>query len=214
MQQQIDPDIVNTFLAALRAGDETQARRIVQSVQWAGVDAGEIYLQIFTPSLMQIGELWARNKLSIAEEHIATGITERLIGELSPLFRSSAESERRIVLGCIQGENHALGIRMLADLFERAGWRVLYLGANVPTEEWPHIIARTNAQAVGMSVNNERLLAEARRAIAMIRTHLPTIHILVGGAAVIREPDLAELLRADVIALEPMAAIAALNDLM
>lgn len=214
MQQQLDIDAVNAFCAALRAGDETQARRVVQSLQQAGVDAGEIYLRIFAPSMVQIGELWAHNRLSVAEEHLATAITERLIGELSPLFRSGAESDRRIVLGCIQGENHTLGIRMLADLLERAGWHVLLLGANVPTEEWPHIITRTNAQAVGISVQAERLLPEVRRAIAMIRMHLSAIHILIGGAAVTREPDMAELLHADVIALEPMAAIAALNDLM
>lgn len=206
--------VVDSFVAALREGDEAKARAIVQHTQASGVDAGEIYLHLFAPSMVQIGALWEHNQLTVAEEHLATAVTERLIGELSPLFRTTPNNDHRIVLGCVQGENHTLGIRMLSDLLTKAGWRVLYLGANVPTEEWPQIVARTNANAVGISVNSNRLLPEVRRAAMLIRSRLPGICVLVGGAAIVNEPDLAELVRADVVALEPLAAIDALNALV
>ena len=44
-----------------------------------------------------------------------------------------APIDRRVLLACVAGNHHAVGLRMVADAFQLAGWDVQYLGANVPT---------------------------------------------------------------------------------
>jgi methanogenic corrinoid protein MtbC1 len=58
----------NRFTDALRNGDETAAQGVVTEAQAAGVEPAEIYLQIFAPGMITIGELWEQNEISVAEE--------------------------------------------------------------------------------------------------------------------------------------------------
>jgi methanogenic corrinoid protein MtbC1 len=197
------------FTAALRRGDEPAARAVADRARVEGVEPGEIYLQIFAPGMVAIGDLWERNELSVAEEHMATAITERLVGELSPTFSRAAQDARAtVLLGCVQGERHALGARMLADLFRRQGWRVLYLGADVPTADWVGLAARYHPHAVAISAGMASHLAEVRSLVAALRAELPAAFVLVGGAAFASRPDAWSDLGADLYHPDPSAAVA------
>jgi MerR family transcriptional regulator, light-induced transcriptional regulator len=180
------------FTAALRSGDEDAAQQVVAAAQAAGTDATSIYLQIFAPSMMTIGELWEKNELSVAEEHLATEITERLIGQLSPSFnpQHAAEERGRVVMGCVAGERHVLGLRMLADLFRQQGWRVLYLGADVPSQDWVRLVTRFNADLVAISAGAERHETQLRELIGALRRARPELEVLIGGSCFDRDPEL------------------------
>lgn len=178
------------FTAALRAGDETAAAAVVERARAAGVAARTIYLDIFAPAMVSIGTLWEHNELSVAEEHLATAITERLIGQLSPTFElEDGATGGTVVLGCIKGERHALGLRMLADLFRQRGWRVLFLGADVPTSDWVQLAVRSSADAVAISARDERHLPQVSSLIADLRVASPELLVIVGGAAFNNDPD-------------------------
>src|ERR1051325_8843001 len=94
------------FTDALRAGDDRAAEAVVGQAQAAGWMADKIYFDIFAPSMVTIGLLWEQNDLTVAEEHLATAITERLIGQLSPAFVVPTQPLGTIVLGCVAGEQH------------------------------------------------------------------------------------------------------------
>ena len=196
------------FVAALRAGDESAARTIVEQVSAAGVAPAEIYFQIFAPSMVAIGELWERNELNVAEEHLATAITERLIGTLSPRFSDPpSRSPGAVVLGCVAGERHTLGLRMLADLFRLQGWRVLYLGADVPTHDWLAIAKRYQADAIAISVNMSQHLVSTRVLIAELRAAQPNLIVLVGGAAFALSDELWRQVGATLYHSDPFSAV-------
>lgn len=180
------------FTAALRRGDEAAARSVVEQLRAQGVAPHTIYYELFAPSMVAIGDLWEQNQLSVAEEHLATSITEGLIGQLSLSFNQPAAPVQRgsVLLGCIAGERHVLGLRMLADLFREQGWCVLYLGGDVPNGDWVRLAARVNADLVAISASSERLVPHVQALIAELRSALPKVAILVGGAVFARHPDL------------------------
>jgi len=197
------------FTAALRAGDELAARSVVDQARDVGADLAAIYLQIFAPSMVTIGELWERNELNVAEEHLATAITERLVGMLSPDFAEAApRSPGTVVLGCVEGERHALGLRMLADLFRRQGWQVLYLGADVPTRDWVGLAVRYRATAAAISVAMTQNLVAVRALVAELRATLPGLIILVGGTAFAFDPQLWQKVGATLYRDDPVDAVA------
>lgn len=180
------------FISAIRSGDEPGARSVVEQLRRANVSPSIIYYDVFAPSMVTIGDLWERNELSVADEHLATAITERLIGQLSPAFNQPASQPERgnVVLGCVAEERHVLGLRMLADLFRQQGWRVLYLGADVPNADFVRLAVRVTADVVAISAGAQRHVPAVRELISELRTALPEVGILVGGAVFSNDPDL------------------------
>lgn len=197
------------FFSALRASDEQAAHRIITQATAAGMDPATIYLQIFTPSMIAIGELWERNELNIVDEHLATAITERLIGMLSPQFSAASAGQVPgiVVLGCTEGERHVLGPRMLADLFRRRGWMVLYLGADVPAREWVALVQRYQAHVAAISLAMRQHVPQARQLIEQLRAARPSIQIMVGGQVFMHDPSLGAQIGADICNADPIAAI-------
>jgi methanogenic corrinoid protein MtbC1 len=196
------------YFAALCNGDEAAARAVVDNLRAIGVNTTTIYFDVFAPSMQQIGELWERNQITVAEEHLATAITERMIGQLSLGARLLAQHEQGVVLvGCVAGERHELGLRMLADLLRQAGWRVLYLGGDVPTADWVQLAVRTNADAVAISAGAQRFLPALRSLVSQLRAALPNTLVLVGGAMFVREPELWQAVGATLYDVDPVAAV-------
>ncbi len=202
------------FTAALRTGDETQARALVERMRAGGLRPDTIYFSVFAPSMVAIGELWEQNELNVAEEHLATAITERLISELSPWFSRPQQQHEQgsVILGCVEGERHVLGLRMLADMFRRHGWRVLYLGADVPTADWVGLATRYRADAVAISAGAQRYIPAIQALVAALRVALPAVEVLVGGAAFDRAPDLWRSVGATLYHPDPAAAVAAMTE--
>ncbi|WP_025719581.1 cobalamin B12-binding domain-containing protein [Paenibacillus sp. 1-18] len=52
---------------------------------------------------------------------------------------------------CVGSEQHEIGLRMLADLFEMDGWDTYYLGANVPDWSLVQAIVSYKADVVAIS---------------------------------------------------------------
>ena len=158
--------------------------------------------------MVTLGRLWERNELTIAEEHLATAITEGLIGELSPSFAQAPAGGGTALIGCVEGARHVLGARMLADLFRDQGWRVLYLGADVPTADWVKLAVRYPADLAAISAGMRLHLPAARALVAQLRASLPGLAILVGGGAFDGSPGLWRDLGADLYHADPGAAVA------
>ena len=199
----------SALLDALRAGNGFAARVVVGQMRAAEITPTDIYLNVLTPCMITIGELWERNQLTVAEEHLATAITDRLISELSPSFEDSAAntSVGTALIGSVEGERHILGARMLADLMRRQGWRVLELGADVPGHDWVKLAIRFHADLVAISVNMLENLPSARMLIGELRAADANVFVLVGGAAFDLSPDLWRDIGASDYDQDPLAAV-------
>ncbi|MEU3062662.1 cobalamin-dependent protein [Streptomyces subrutilus] len=176
--------------------DEPGAMAVVRRALDAGLDAESVLLDVIAPVQGQVGEEWAANRITVAQEHAATAINDRAVAALArhPSVRTTP-TRGRITVACVDGEWHALPARLLAEVLRLRGWHVDYLGAQVPA---PHLIAhlhRTGPDAVALS--------------SSIATRLPTAHatitacqaagtpVLVGGAAFGPDGRYARLLGAD-----------------
>jgi MerR family transcriptional regulator, light-induced transcriptional regulator len=197
------------YLAALQHGDEAAARGVIADAQARGLSPTHIYYDIFAPSMIAIGELWERNEITVAEEHLATAVTERLIAQLSPLFERPADQgdPGTVLIGCVAGEQHALGAQMLADLCRAQGWRVLFLCADVPTGDWVRLAVRFNVELVAISAGMDRHLPTVAEVIRELRGAQPRISVLVGGAAFLRDHDRWREVGADVFHPDPQSAV-------
>jgi methanogenic corrinoid protein MtbC1 len=84
--------------------------------------------------MYQVGELWQRNKITVAQEHYCTAATQMIMAQLYPVLFDRPQNGKRVVVSCVGNELHEMGARMLSDLFTYEGWDSIFLGAAVPKE--------------------------------------------------------------------------------
>jgi len=171
------------YLAALLAGERERCSDVVGELTAAQLPLRSLYADLFQRSLYRVGELWEHNRISVATEHLATAITERLVAQVQPRVFSSPKGARSIVVACVADEFHQLGGRMAADLFELHGWRGYFLGANTPHESLLKMIEQRRPALVGLSLSISFNLPSLLAAIDAVRGSWPKLPLIVGGQA-------------------------------
>ena len=180
----IDENAYQSYLAALLKGDRAECARIVQGLASSGADLKSLYLRLFQRALYAVGELWERQQISVAVEHLATAITERMLTLVQPLvFSGGGPKSRSIVVVCTAGEFHQIGGRMIADLCELSGWRGYFLGADTSLDEILRTIALRRPSMLGLSLALLTNLPSLLKAIDVVRADHPRLPIVVGGQA-------------------------------
>ena len=137
--------------------------------------------QLAAPLLRRVGDEWHAGRLSIAQEHHATSLVRGvLIGALQA--GNPPSDAPAVVVATTAGERHEVGALFVAALALAQGWRVTYLGADLPADDIVHAATSTNARAVAISV----VAADAMRVVSelgVIRRALPPdVALIVGGS--------------------------------
>jgi MerR family transcriptional regulator, light-induced transcriptional regulator len=179
------------YLDAVRAADPAGAYRLASGALAEGMSVPELYQRVIAPAMHEIGELWAKGALTVADEHLATSLTHRVLAALRPPIRLKADATEagagpvrgRVVLAAVEGEQHALGLRMAADVLEEVGYEVIYLGADVPTDALLQAIASFSPDRLALSATMPELAPRLEEVAATVRGAHPELEVLVGGQA-------------------------------
>ena len=176
----------------------------------AGLPVSEVYLDVFQPALREVGRLWQTNRITVAQEHFITAATQTVMAQLSPFIFTGEKRGRTMVAASVGGDLHEVGLRMVADFFEMAGWDSHYLGANVPSRDLVTSLGARQASVLGVSVTIAAHLETAAELIAMARAGCGTgLIILVGGYPFNIDPNLWRRIGADGMAESAAGAVAA-----
>ena len=73
-------------------------------------------------------------EISVAEEHLATEISLRVLALQREARASRAPAATPVMLAAPAGEQHVVALRMIANLLRDAGYDVVMLGADVPPD--------------------------------------------------------------------------------
>jgi DNA-binding transcriptional MerR regulator len=153
-----------------------------------------IVKNIVSPILREIGDRWAHREFGIAQEHIATHLLRNLLSSLFRLYPPD-EAAETIVLATTAGERHEFGILTCALLAATRGWRVVYLGTDLPATEIARTVRSVRARVLAMSVVNPQNNQTAEE-LGLLAASLPSsTRVWIGGAECHRHRQLIE--RAD-----------------
>ncbi|MEU6404887.1 cobalamin-dependent protein [Streptomyces sp. NPDC046985] len=192
-------------------GDEYTALDVVHAGLADGLDRETLLLDVIAGVQARVGGAWAADQITVAQEHAATAVNERVVAALARRSRPSGAGERgRVTVGCVDGEWHAMPARLVAEVLRLRGWRVDYLGAQTPT---PHLIAhlhQTGPDAVLLSGSLPTHLPAAHAAITACQAI--GVPVMAGGRAFGPDGRYARALGADRWAPDARAAAAVLEE--
>lgn len=183
-------NIRKSYLNALLTGQTANAREIIDDARNQGVTLIEIFEDVLTKAMYEIGELWHRNIITIDKEHYATSVTQTIMSSFYDEIFNSSRKNKTLVSCAIGSELHEIGIRMLSDLFEYHGWDTYYLGAALPETSVLQAITEHKPDLVALSVTMPPYLAECEKIVVSIRDKFPEVKIAVGGQAFRNTDDL------------------------
>jgi signal transduction histidine kinase len=193
------------FLRLLLSGDRREAERHASQL-FEDRGPGYLYERVIQPALYEVGNLWETKRINVADEHLATEIAASSIASLYSRFPWPTGGPR-VVLGCVEGERHELGARMVGDLLALNGWDERFLGSDVPIEHFVSKVADVAPSLVAISVTLDRHLSTARALVEAVRHVHPATKIIVGGLAT-QALDGPDVLGADAIAQSGSQAVA------
>jgi methanogenic corrinoid protein MtbC1/GAF domain-containing protein len=177
------------MMGALVAFDQRSAEH-VWSEACSVYPTEQICTELLMPVQIAVGEGWHRGEVSVAAEHFCSRFVE---GKLLNLLNAYVDnpSGPLAIIGCAQGEMHELGAIMLSLFMRWGGFRVIYLGQNVPNSTVEETVRQLRPQILGLSattVEAAHNLTETGQIITRIEPPRP--HFIFGGMAFYERPDL------------------------
>ncbi len=205
------------LLEALVSHDERAAGEVVCDCMGAHLPMERLYVEVIEPCLARIGQDFVDGTITIGDEHLATATVERLMARATHFYVARAPRACRLVIGCVEGNWHSIGPRMIADVLANYGWQCTYLGADVPADTFVEMARAKDPHAILLSCAVPQNLAKAEETVGRLRgaaSAASTMAIGLGGGCVNDDADAAARVGADFTARDACELVDVLERLL
>ncbi|WP_449244748.1 cobalamin B12-binding domain-containing protein [Desulfobacca acetoxidans] len=180
------------FLQALLNGESSICLEIGEKIAKTAKGLQTFYLEVVQPCMYEIGALWERGEISVAQEHLTSAIIARVMAVLYPRLELMPQPKGRAVVTSVPNEFHETGARCVADLLALDGWQIHYLGANTPQGELLRYLQQVKPGLLVLSVAMPFNLDVAHELVAAVKEQpdFAGLNIMIGGLAFAIIPEL------------------------
>jgi MerR family transcriptional regulator, light-induced transcriptional regulator len=176
------------WLKANLAFDSFQVDEILNQA-FAIYPVETVCTEILQQGVCDIGNYWYLDKASVQQEHFASALANR---RLETLIAATPRPTRHqtILIGCPPGERHTFSALLLNLFLCRRGWKVVYLGADVPFERLEETIAAIQADLIVLAA--QQLTTAATLQSTALTLQGQGIPLAYGGLVFNRVPGIRE----------------------
>lgn len=203
-----EPERIATLCDALLSDRHDAALDLVMAAQAEGMSADMLHLGYLAVAARELGLRWERDEIGFADVIIGAGRIYGILRHLREVFISARilrDDAKIAAFLSVPGENHTLGVTMAADYMRRRGWQI-DLKAGLGHDALVAELGSRRYPVIGISAGSSSMIFPLARLILALRVSNPEAWIMVSGAIVDQEPDLATLVDADAIATDAPSA--------
>lgn len=178
------------YTQAILAGERRAALTVTTEALRAGASVPDVYRLVLQPAQYELGRLWESGEITVAKEHMSTAITQYVVAQLYGHLEVPPPVRGNALITGVQGELHQIGANMVADVLEADGWRMRFLGTQMPHGGVLDAIEEHRPKLLGISATVlSSLPAVADLIDAARRGYGSGVAILVGGGAFRASPE-------------------------
>lgn len=198
-----------TYLLAVLEGDRARASRLILDAAEQPESVREIYLEVLMPAQMELGRMWQNGEINVAHEHFGSYTTKMVMTQLLSLAQFQPPNGKTVLTAAVAGNHVDIGLHVVADFFEMAGWQTIRLGADVPARDLAESVESFDVDLLALSASLSVHLDAVKSTIQAVRrgNRGDAVKILVGGRAFAGSSELAAQLGADGYAADPDGAV-------
>ena len=146
-----------------------------------------VTINLIRPLLKQMGDEWEERPTGIAEEHFFTAYLRNKIG--ARMHHAAGRNQgKRILIACLPGEFHELGILLFGLSAMTRGYRLLYLGADLPLQQVQRVAENSDIQGILLSGSGGEVAADTWDSLNSLATQ-SDVPVMLGGTASDRLTD-------------------------
>lgn len=180
----------NQLYQALIQHDEAEATNLLREAH-AIFDIPTIFMEIISPALVKIGDAWYRGDIRVTTEHFASAFVR---GKLMSLLHAypARRSTPAILVGCAPGEHHEIGSLMVSVLLRSHGYRVEYMGPDIPLKDLLDYADFEHPAMILLSAGSKETALQLKQFQSRLEQQRPAPQFGFGGRAFITSPELRE----------------------
>lgn len=213
-----DADDVAEFARLVINHDAAVGVAYVEAMLAQGVALETLYLDLMAPAARHLGALWEEDLCPFTDVTVGLSRLHQILHEVGPAWRNETEPvapAHRILLVPAPGEQHHFGIVMVEEFFRCAGWEV-WGGPPASVEELAERVRDEWFDVIGLSMSAEGRLDTLAASIRAVRraSRNRDLHVMVGGRAFERHPELVARVGADATANDGRQAVVKAQNLL
>lgn len=199
------------YLESLFRGDRKTCRAVIEEVLQTGTPATSVYVDVIWPIMVKIDELQRSDRISPAQEHLATRINRTIVDQLQNKLPRRPARNKKVVVCCAQAELQELGAQMIADMFESDGWDVKFLGGGLTNDDVLAFVNEYSPDILLIYGTTPKQTPGIRHFIDTIKgvNAWPNMRIMLSGGIFNRADGLWEEIGADLFAATALEAVQA-----
>ncbi|KFZ43888.1 MerR family transcriptional regulator [Anoxybacillus flavithermus] len=169
------------LLQALLSFEEWTAHELLNEA-FSLYTVEKVALDILSPLLVRIGDLWGNGKITSAHEHFASAFLRSRLGMAFSMIPVNRLLPKTISV-CGPNEWHELGLLIFTLYLRRRGYETIYLGASIQQQDLSIIIQEVKPSYVFLSCTLQQNVRATLQLIDELKQTYPHIRIGIGGRA-------------------------------
>jgi 5-methyltetrahydrofolate--homocysteine methyltransferase len=220
-QELIDKIKVNVIQGRVTAEDEgfdegfegqPGTVELVEQAIEEGVDIKKLIVEGLTGAMDEVGSKFEGGEYLIPDMLASAEAVGEAMDILSPhLEGAGMESKGKVVIATVKGDLHDIGKNIVSTMLKGAGFEIVDLGTDVPTEKIVESVKEQHPKFLGLSA----LLTTTMREMGGVINALEgasvrgDVKVMIGGAPT--SPEFAEKIGADVHCADAFQAVDYVN---
>jgi methanogenic corrinoid protein MtbC1 len=194
-------ELAETYVNVQLRGDRRAALHFVDRLVHEGHSVADIQQHVIAAAQRQIGRMWEESRIGVAQEHMATAISQLALAQLYRYAQPLPARGRKVVVACVEGELHEFPARLVADALDLAGYDTRFLGADVPTGSLLAVLEQESPNLLALSITMPFHGAALLRQVKSVRDHTGgLLPIAIGGLACTQLRDITAEIRPEILA--------------
>ena len=211
LESAVSPEAIERFAQLTISGGVDDLEDHIVSLTRQGIVIETVFLDLMAPAARKLGEYWEQDVCSFTDVTIGLGQLQTLLFRLSERHKRAADTDAVVPKGVFvtpPGSQHSFGIRMVEDLFRRAGWKTICEPA-MGLQDLIVLVQTEHIDLVGIGLIVEEQLKPTQEMIVQVRqsSRNAAVKIMVGGKLIVEQPELVDPLGADFSVLDAREAV-------
>jgi excisionase family DNA binding protein len=189
------------FTELLLGGEEKEAEAFLIHAYMEGVSLVALFDKTITEALHEVGELWFRGTITVADEHLATRVVLSALQKLRSVVVPAEPTGMKAICCGIDGDLHELPVHLAEIILETEGWDTRNLGPSTPLFSLREMVTQHRPQLVCISARGIADLDRATSEYAQLRKVTARLgaSVVLGGEG-FRDPTIRQRFPCDLYA--------------